>query len=316
MSADTTVLASAADASYGYQVLNLVGSVTRNSDIFDRIEIFDLGLREDQLRRLAAVRGVVVRDVPAFVPHWAQCFTWKPWAWMQVNGDRVFWIDAGATVLRSLTPALDQVTELGYFLVSQGGELRDILPPDYFDIYGLPQSVARRPYVAAGIIGFRPHGQFFERVLTPTYQDCLEGRNLGFSKGELSSKNRGIGYMAIPPVRNCPAFRWDQSILNAHVFSDAPDAVVADLDEYGGWRSAHDHPRQVIWHHRRRGSLRYLTRVPYTGAHARGRRAWGLWIRIRWWLKLREKFTRPSTYVLKTKRLRSRRSDRRRSSPT
>jgi hypothetical protein len=78
---------------------------------------------------------------------------------------------------------------------------------------------------------------------------------------------------------------------------------MADLDEYGGWRSPHDHPAQVIWHHRRRGSLRYLMHVPYAGADARRRRAWGAWWQLRWWLRLHRRYVEPATYRLKARRL-------------
>ena len=297
----TDVLATAADAPYGYHALNLIGSVKKNSDVFDRIEVFDLGLSEHQRELISAVPGVVLRRVPPFVPHWAQGFTWKPWAWMQVEADRVFWIDAGASVLRTLSPALDEVEALGYFLVSQENELRDIVPPDYFESYGIPADAAERPYVCAGILGFRPGSEFFEKVVAPTYEDCLAGRNLGFSPAELASKNRGLGYLESPPVRDCSQFRWDQTVLNARLFAAMADARIADLDEYGGWRSPHDHPRQVIWHHRRRGSLRYLKRVQYTGVGARRRRAWGAWWQVRWWLIVRKRFLQPTTYALKVR---------------
>jgi len=313
----TDVLATAADASYGYHALNLIGSVKRNSDAFDRIEVFDLGLTAHQRSLLDAVPGVIVRPVPPFSPHWAQCFTWKPWAWMQVDADRVFWLDAGASVLRSLGPALEQIGELGYFLVSQGGKLGEIVPPDYFELYGLSAGTGGRPYVCAGIIGFRPAGDFFERVLVPTYEDCLAGRNLGFSSSELLSKNRGIGHMESPPLRDCREFRWDQTILNLQLQLKAPEAIVADLDEYGGWQSPHDHPAQVIWHHRRRGSLRYLKRVPYNGSRAWRRRAWGASFQVRWWLKVHRHFFQRSTYALKARRVQQAlRSNRRLSSPT
>lgn len=301
----TDVLGTAADAPYGYHALNLVGSVFRNSDVFDRIEVFDLGLTPHQRSLLACVSGVAVRDVPPFAPHWAQCFTWKPWAWLQVEADRVFWLDAGTTVLRSLGRALDAIAERGYFLVSQGGRLDEILPPDYLHDYAIRPELADRPYAAAGIVGFRPDGDFFRNVLVPTYEDCLAGRNLGFSPGELSSKNRGLGYMESPPLRDCPHFRWDQSILNARLFRTSAEAEVADLDEYGGWRSAVDHPEQVIWHHRRRGSLRYLKHVPYA-EQAWRRRAWGAWQQLRWWLKLHEGLRRPETYALKLRAARGR----------
>ncbi len=295
------VFASAADAAYGYHLLNLIGSVKRNSDVFDRIEVFDLGLTEHQRGLLRAVPGVDVRTVPPFVPHWAQCFTWKPWGWMQVEADRVFWLDAGATLLRSLDPALEQIGEIGYFLVSQGNRLSDIVPPDYFDLYGLSREYAERPYVAAGIIGFEPSSEFFRRVLVPTYEDCLAGRNLGFSPDEVATKNR-LGRMESPPLRNCRHFRWDQTLLNIHLLLEFPDARIADLDEYAGWRSPRDHPTQVIWSHRRAASFRYLKHVPYAGRGALRARAFGAWFQLRWWLKLRERYLSPATYRLKAQK--------------
>jgi hypothetical protein len=218
---------------------------------------------------------------------------------MQVEADHVFWLDAGASVLRSLARALNQIGELGYFLVSQGNELRDIVPPDYFESYGLPESYAARPYVAAGIIGFKPGEDFFRRVLVPTYEDCIAGRNLGFSADDLLWKNRGLGHMDDPPIRDCRHFRWDQTILNIRLALEHPGALVADIDEYAGWRSPRDHPRQVIWSHRRPASLPYLKRVPYAGRGAWRRRAFGAAWQLRWWLKLHERFFQPVTYRLK-----------------
>lgn len=300
----TDVLGTAADEAYGYHAVNLVGSLKRNSDVFDRIEVFDLGLSAHQRRLLDAIPDVVIREVQPSTPHWSQCFTWKPWAWMQIKGDRVFWLDAGATVLRSLDRVLAKIDELGYFLVSQGNELRDIVPPDYFDAYGLSETLAGRPYVAAGIIGFQPGSAFFERVLLPTYEDCLAGRNLGFSAQEAATRNRGLGRMESPPIRNCPHFRWDQTVLNIHVALDLPGAHVADLDEYAGWRSPHDHPAQVIWSHRRRGSMSYVKRAPYAGPGAWRDRAFGVWWQLRWWLKLRHRLLRPVSYALKARAMR------------
>jgi hypothetical protein len=297
----TDVLATAADAAYGYHAVNLAASVKRNSDVFDRIEVFDVGLSEHQRALLGALPDVVLRRVPPFVPHWAQCFTWKPWIWLQLEASRVFYLDAGATVLRSLAPALETVSERGCFFVSQGGRLDEIVPPDYFRDYGLAADAAACPYVAAGILGFSPGGETFERVLVPTYEDCLAGRNLGFSPGEAPYKNRGLGRMDDPPLRDCPHFRWDQTLLNVHLVLHRPDAVVADVDEYAGVRSPREHPRQVIWAHRRQGDLRYLKRAPYAGPGALRARLFGARMQVRWRWKLRSKYLQRRTYVLKAR---------------
>jgi hypothetical protein len=264
----TSVFATGADERYGYHLLNLLGSLKANSDVFDRIVAYDLGLSAHHRELLHAVRTVEVRQVPPFAPHWSQAFTWKPWIWTHLDaGEIVFWLDAGATILRSLAPALEQVRERGYFVVSQGGALREIVPRDYYELYGLPRERADGPYVAAGIVGFRVGGEFYERVVVPTYEDCLAGRNLD----------------TLP--RDCVNFRHDQTLFNLRLATALPDAFVNDLWEYGGFLSPRDHPRQVIWNHRRRGDLRYLARLPYEGRGATRARAFGLVYRVRWWLR-------------------------------
>jgi hypothetical protein len=298
----TTVLASAADARYGYQLVNLIGSVRSRSDVFDEIVAFDLGLDPTQRRLLEDLRGVEIRAVPAFVPHWREGRTWKTWVWTHLRADLLFWLDAGTTVLRSLAPALGAADERGYFVVSQGHPLGDSVPSDYYDLYGFPRDLASCEAVAAGILAFRVGSDFYERVIVPTHDDALLGRSLGFSPGELH-RNSGIDRSPDPPLRDCPHFRWDQTIFNLRLYLGVDEPVVAGLEEYAGWRSAHDHPHQVIWSHRRTGDLPYLSRAP---ASPRGR-ALGRVARVRWWRKRHERWFDPSTYVLKARRLRSRR---------
>jgi len=299
----TTTFASAADARYGYHLVNLVASVKANSDVFDRIALHDLGLTAHQRALLERIPGVEIREIPPFAPHWAQGFTWKPWIWTHLDADRVFYLDAGATVLRSLEPAMRQVAERGYFLVSQGNALRDLVPSDYYALYGLDRALGDRPYIAAGIIGFETSGAFWERVVMPTYEDCLAGRSLGFSASDADGRNRGLAHEDAPIVRDCATFRWDQSILNIHLAKELPDAVAADIDEYAGVRTPREHPRQVIWAHRRRGDMRYLKRAPYAGPGATRARLFGARYQLRWWVKLHEKWFTRTTYELKLRKL-------------
>jgi hypothetical protein len=298
----STVFATGADEAYGYHLLNLLGSLKANSDVFDRVVAFDVGLTRHQRHLLDMVPGVEVRTVPPFVEHWRQGFTWKTWVWLNLDAEHVFWLDAGATLLSSLAPVLDQIREYGYFLVSQGGELRDIVPPDYLELYDLPRAAVSRPYVAAGIIGFDTSGAFYDRVIVPTYEDCVRGRNLGFSANEAVSRNYGLAHVDEPIIRNSPQFRWDQTVLNIHIAKEFPDAAVNDLRRYAGVRSPHEHPDQVIWAHRRTGSLSYLKRLPYEGQGAARGRAFGAYWQMRWWVKLHGKYLRRSTYVLKASR--------------
>src|SRR5919201_1391846 len=98
----STVLVSGASERYGYWLLNLVGSVQANSDVFDRTVLFDLGLSPFQRRLAGSIRGAELRTVPPFVPHWREGRTWKTWIWTHVEAERLLWLDAGLTVLRPL----------------------------------------------------------------------------------------------------------------------------------------------------------------------------------------------------------------------
>ena len=293
----STVLATAADERYGYQLLNLLGSVRANSSVFDEIVAFDLGLDAGQRRLLEDVPGITVATVPPFVPHWRQGRTWKTWIWTHVQADRLFWLDAGTTVLRSLDSALRLVDERGYFVVSQGHPIGDSIPSDYVRRYGVSQDQAAQVSIAAGILGFRRDGDFYSRVIVPTYEDAGRGLSLGFSRGEAEKLNHGLDRLDDPPIRDCRIFRHEQTLLGIHFYQQVREPVVNDVYRYGGWLTPHDHPEQLIWSHRRRGDFRYLPRVPYSGRRRLLGKAWGIWFYCRAWRRTHSWLFRPSTYL-------------------
>ncbi len=276
----TTLFVSGADERYGWHLLNLLGSVHANARDFDGIVAYDLGLSPRQRQLVGAIRGVELRTVPEFVPHWSQGFTWRTWIFTHLEADVLFWLDAGATVLRSLAEPLQQVAERGYFVVGQGHRVRPMIPSDYFELYGIGDEVAEREAIAGGIIGFRTSGSFYDEVVVPMYEDSVAGRNLGFSAGEVEKLNRGIAYQENPIIRDCPLFRPNQTLLNIHFYKRVADPVVNDVRKYGGWETADDHPEQLIWSHRRRGDYRYLWRVPYRSSERLG--AWAFTARFSW----------------------------------
>jgi hypothetical protein len=296
-----TVLASAANDRYGYHLLNMLGSVRRNSDIFDRVVVYDLGLDEPQRKLFDGLRAVEVRTVEHFVPHWAKCFSWKPWIWLNSGGDRVFYLDAGATVLRPLDDVLAAIDEDGYFVVGQGIALREIVPSDYYELYELPRETGEREYVAAGIIGFRRDSEFFATVLRATYDDVLLGRNLGFSASEVELLNWGMTELDPPIVRDCAHFRHDQTLLNIHLAVALPSAHISDLRRYGG-PTTKDDPEQRIWNHRRACDWRYVAAPAYRfpiGLRARWTRAS---LRFGAWRMRNRRFLQPSSYLTRATR--------------
>ena len=305
-----TVLASAADRRYGWWLLNLVGSVHANSrGLFDAIVLYDLGLSPFQRRLAASIRGVELRTVPPFAPHRLQAFTWKPWIWTHLEADAVLYLDAGVTLLRPPHDVLAAIRERGYFVVSQERPLGEIVPVDYWSLYEIPEEWKERTYVAGGIVGFRTDHAFYRDVIEPTFQDCLLGRNVGFSPDEEQALNFGLHATNAPVIRDAPKFRHDQTVFNIRLFKAMRDPVIAELARFGGHLSPRDHPEQVLWNHRRRGDHRYLARVPYRLPVALLGLPFGLGFRARWWVRLHRWALRPSTYIGKARRmLASRRS--------
>lgn len=299
----TTVLATGADERYGYWLLNLLGSIRRNSPIFDAVVAYDLGLGRGQRRLLDAVRGVEVRTVPPFVAHWALGRTWKPWIWTHLEADEVVWLDAGTTVLRSLDGALAQIRERGYFVVSQGLPNGPSIPSDYYALYGAGPELAETLSVAAGIIGFAKPSRFYDEVVVPTFEDAVAGRTVGFSSGEVEKLNRGLDRTDEPVIRDCPLFRHEQTVLNLRLYTSIPEPVVNDLDRWAGWQSPRDHPEQVIWSHRRRGDLRYLPWLAFGPPLWVAGNAWGLFLRWRWWKRNHSWLFDPRSYVARARRV-------------
>jgi hypothetical protein len=299
------VLASAASERYGFHLLNMIGSVQTNSPgSFERIVVYDLGLSGRQRRLASSIDGVELRPMPHFSPHWAQGFTWKPWIWTHVEADAIFYLDAGATVLRRLSGVTKQIAERGYWVVSQGHAASTIFPSSWYELYGITREAAERPAVAAGIIGFRTSGRFWDDVVVPTYEDCLAGRSRGFSAHEVERINRGFGRDDSPPLYDAQVFRHDQSVLNARLLVAYPDdLVVADLDEYAGFRSPRDHPEQVIWSHRRGGDFRFIPRARYRGRIAAVGIAWGTAMFLRNRTRHYRWLLRPAVYAHVARRL-------------
>jgi hypothetical protein len=298
-----TVLATGADERYGWWLLNMLGSVKANSDIFERIVAYDLGLERRQRQLLDAISSVEVRTVPPFVPHWREGFTWKAWIWTHLEAEQLVWLDAGLTVIRPLEEVLAAIDEHGYFVVSQGRPIEDVIPSNWYELYGIGPERRSRMTIAAGIIGFARDSDFYRRIVTPTFDDCVRGCSRGFSADDAERLNRGLMASSELIIRDCPHFRWDQSVLNARLHAALDDPVVHDLDKFAGWKSKNDHPEQVIWSHRRSGEFTYMTRIPYRGLTAVTGRWFGVRFRARSWLVMHSWLLDLATYRRWARRL-------------
>jgi hypothetical protein len=262
-------LATACDNLYAARALNLIGSVQRNSDIFDRIFVYDLGMDAIHRWLFADLPNVTVARVPNFCAHSHQCWGWKAWIWTHTAAELLLYLDAGVEVLRPLEPCRALIDRDGYLLVSQSDaqhphRLIDIVPADYYGRFGVDQSTNQtRDVVAAGVIGFRPGGAFTRNVIEPVYDAICAGANLGWSQRDVESRNRGLNYMPNPPLRDCAMFRHDQTVLNLCLYKAYARPHVQDVFRFAGRVGPNDHPEQLLWVHRNRSELPYVWEVSY-----------------------------------------------------
>lgn len=293
------VLVTAADKRFAWQALNLIGSVLSVSDIFETIFVYDLGMSPEQLRSFQDIPGVKIRPVTPFVEHWKACWSWKPWVWCDAPGEDVLYLDAGTEARGDLTPVLDWVKREGYFVVSQyesiqgGHTLEDIIPTDYYNIFGLNKKMADRPVVAGGLVGFSRNSSFYREVVAETLKFVARGYNLGWSESE-RWRNKPPHYQVNSPLRKCRYFRHDQSLFNLLLYRFSASPVIAPMSRFARVDRSHQ-PEVIISNDRLLSPLTYMNKIPY-GSRRRWRNLSNL-LR-RWTIKMRP------VYIMKVSKLR------------
>jgi hypothetical protein len=228
-------------------LLNLLGSLQANYPNHPKIYVYNLGLHPLFLRELRTVNNLEILDMPAFCPFWRSCYTWKTYIFSHPLADLNLYLDAGNQVLRPLDEIFQQISNRGYFTVSQGDVLKTITPPDYKQLSGIGEQYDQEVYITAGIFGFQ-NTPPINTILQKSYEAALTGLCLGFSASEQS---RNHGYDKSSFIRDCPTFRHDQTLLNIFLRQGLGRFYINDLPKYGGWQTPHDHPEQLIWNLRR-----------------------------------------------------------------
>lgn len=246
-------LVTATDSLYVYQALNLVGSAQMSGMNFAKIRIYDLGMTQRQRRLFGGMKNVEVKNVPEFTTYSRQCYSWKPWVMLDAAQDfsTLLYLDSGTELLRSPDEIYAAIEQDGYFLVSQHGALsgghilRQIVPSDYYQRFGLSHKYDSAPVIAAGLVGFRIDSKFYIQIMTEWLELVKGGWNLGWSQTELQ-RNQGLHYVDDPVVRDCETFRHDQTLFNMLIYKHMPKAHLQSMERFGTMRLLDD-VGQVMW---------------------------------------------------------------------
>jgi hypothetical protein len=250
-------LVTATDAKHAPYLFNTIASIATRFPDHPVLHVFDLGMDRLQRKELSDVSWVRVREVERFVPHWKQNWSWKPYILKQIPQRYVFYFDASNIVLyRPLVLWFRAIVHRGYFLIENNQKIKDIVPPDYYPLFGMEQGALQdKPSFGAGLMGFDLHG-FAGAALDEVLKRTIQGWTLGRSAGEVrATYDHSV-------IRDCECFRADQTLFNLAVRKHYQgELFLRDEAKYCGRGGAVDHPRQYLWYARRQyKSLIYFWR--------------------------------------------------------
>lgn len=215
---------------YADSLLALLGSIRRNWPGAPPVRVYDLGLSQATIHRLARV-GQVPVQVPAFCTHWRKHYAWKTWCWLEAPARDVFWIDAGIAILAPTEEVFDRIAADGYFVIPSGFGLESEASAAACEGCRVPPGFRiGKPSFASGFIGFRKEG----RVL-----DMLAEAH------EVAKVERFIASAE-------PTNRHDQAIVSLLLHRSFPRICPADEQLFAGSRGPDQIPGQRAWVHRRR----------------------------------------------------------------
>ncbi len=199
------VICTAANSAYFPHVISLIGSIHKiNFNELQEIMVFDLGLQKSEIKRLNSIKKVHVYSVQKTHPailDFAQApqgyrslgwFAWKPVVIKQTldKYEHALWLDAGSTVLKSLTPIFDHLKKEGSFICIIGDEkignkwkhpvswgttkfIRDKYKLD------TPENcwILDQEFIAGGIIGASRDHETYDNFFLPLYESTFDIRN-------------------------------------------------------------------------------------------------------------------------------------------
>jgi hypothetical protein len=250
-------LVTAADSKYAPYLFNAITSIHRRFPDHPILQVFDLGMSRMQREELSGVPWIQVNQVERFVKHWKQNWSWKPYILTRVQQRYMLYFDAANIVLyRPWMLWFRAIERNGYFLIENGQNLRQITPLNYWNLFGLEESLLGDALTfGAGLMGFDRRG-FAGNAVAEVLALTIQGWNLGRSAQE----TRNTYDFSI--IRECECFRADQTLFNlAFRKFSSKELVLRDELKYCGRGGAEDHPRQYVWYsRRRRDSLIYFWR--------------------------------------------------------
>ncbi len=226
-------------------LLNLIGSIRKFHPELP-IFVYDLGLAGPFKAEISSMPAVQICEIPKETAFWRSCYTWKASIFMSPKSSLNLYLDAGNELLRPLDGMFDIIESQGYLAVEQRAPIRDILPSDYAELFGISDQVLEENAITAGIFGFRDSCEPIRRVISKLHAASMAGLCLGFSKMD-GWKNKGVNKTW--HVRDCKIFRHDTTLLSIFLRTEIDGLAVGKFELFGGSHSK-NYPGQYLWNMR------------------------------------------------------------------
>jgi hypothetical protein len=231
MSLKTKCIITGASACFGPSVLAMIGSLDANWPGHPPVHVFDLGLDQTTLSKLAS-HNIPVIKVPDFCPWWREHYTWKIWAFNQAPADQFLWIDAGVVVLQPMDEVFFSIDKLGYFVVGNR--------------FTLKENVSEACCAGCGVSAdFRDN-----KIMVSANFYGLDLTSLG---GQVASQALRVATADESYIKATqPLHRHDAAILSVIMHKTCAPVFHVDPEVYGGWKSPKQVRGQKVWIHRRK----------------------------------------------------------------
>lgn len=277
---DKCAIVTACDSKHAPFLINALASIKVKFPDHPKIVIYDTGLSFLDKWELSRIDFIEVRGIPRFVPHWNINWSWKLYVITNENAQYLLYLDLPNFVfMRNIRNWFLSIEKNSYFLVSNGQNLGDITPSDYWRKFGLDiSSFQQKETFGAGIIGIDKNSTVYNAI-SEAMTAVMNGLNLGRSINERNSNYKPN------IIRDCVCFRADQTVLNLSFYSYfSHELEIRKPENYVGQYNIVIRKSQYLWYARRTQKSLIYSQVLISNskfAHVVNRLRWNIYFGMR-----------------------------------
>ena len=204
------IVVTTANSPYFDSLLTLINGIhSFGMECVDRIFVYDLGLDESEIQTLTRLKRVEVLKYPSnmtdihpnFLEPKSHVYKLYCLENSKTLGKNVFWLDAGATPIRSMCHIFDKIDSEEIFLVVDTHLTKTYTHSNCVSIMGATDDELNDKILSSGIIGFKSNGKYQQMI-----KDAFDySMIVGCVDGDQENHRHDQSVLSILATRyNCP----------------------------------------------------------------------------------------------------------------